>query len=141
MDEYFDQRAVGVMDLMLGTFGSLAGLGLALALVGLYGLMSYSVSRRTREIGIRMAIGAGALSVVRMVLRQGLLLAGSGIVIGLILSALLNQGLRAALRIPVFHIPLVAAAALALLLVAAMGAYLPARRASRVDPLSILRQE
>jgi predicted lysophospholipase L1 biosynthesis ABC-type transport system permease subunit len=141
MPEYFHQRATQVMNLLTRTFGAMALLGLVLALVGLYGLMTYSVSRRTREIGIRMAVGAGHLEVVRMVLRQGLWLAGVGVGIGLTLSWLLSRALRAGLALPSFDPALVAAVSIGLLAVAALGAYLPARRASLVDPLTVLRQD
>ena len=84
IEEIFDVRATQTISILVGTFAGLAMLGLALALVGLYGLMTYSVSLRQREIGIRMAIGAA--TVVNMVLKQGMILAGSGVVIGLLLS-------------------------------------------------------
>jgi predicted permease len=141
MAEYFDQRATQVLNLISRTFGSMALLGLILALLGLYGLMTYSVTRRTREIGIRMAIGADHLKVTGMVLRQGLVLAGIGVVLGVTFSLLLSQALTRSLRLPPFNIAMIAAATAGLLLVAALGAYLPARRASLVDPLKVLRQE
>jgi ABC-type antimicrobial peptide transport system permease subunit len=116
-------------------------LGLVLAMVGLYGLMNYSVSLRQREIGIRMAIGAAPATVVGMVLKQGMILAGSGVVIGLSLSLAAAKPTAALVQGHGFNLPLVALVALALLAMAALGAYIPARRASRVDPNTVLRQE
>jgi len=82
MEEIFDQRARGTLNVLLRTIGGMGLLGLVLALVGLYGLMTYSVGLRQREIGIRMAIGADRLGVMKMVLKQGLVLAGIGVAIG-----------------------------------------------------------
>jgi len=104
-------------------------------------LMTYSVSLRQREIGIRMAIGANQTTVVRMVLKQGMALAGSGVVIGLLLSLAVGKPTAAMVGAHGFNLPLVALAAMALLAMAALGAYIPARRASRVDPNTVLRQE
>ena len=117
-------------------------LALALACVGLYGMLSYAVARRTNEIGIRMAIGAERSGIVRMVLREALLLALLGIAIGVpaalaasrVVSTMLF-GLR-----PTDPFTL-AAATLLMVCVAALAGYLPARRASRVDPMVALRYE
>jgi ABC-type antimicrobial peptide transport system permease subunit len=114
---------------------------LALALVGLYGLMTYAVSLRYREIGIRMALGAAPANVVRMVLKQGMILAGIGIVIGLVLSVAVSRPLTNLVQGRGFNMPLVALVTISLLAMAALGAYIPARRASRVDPNTVLRQE
>ena len=124
----------------LSTF--FAGLALVLACVGLYGVMAYSVQRRTREIGIRMSLGAKRAAVLWLVLRDSLVLAASGILIGLPLSYW-SGGL---LRNQLFGVkpgdpPIVMGAALVLLAVAAMAGYLPARRAARVDPMLALRHE
>ena len=107
----------------------------------LYGLMTYSVGLRHREIGICMAMGANPAAVVRMVLRRGVVLASSGAAIRLLLSLAAGK-LTAAL--PGGHgvfLPLIAPVRLALLAMAALDAYIPARRASRVDPNTVLRQE
>ena len=141
MEEYFDQRARKFLNWLTEAIGAMGLLGLALALVGLYGLMSYSVSRRMREIGIRMAIGADRVNVVRMVLKQGLLLAGIGVGIGILLSALFSRALTAGLGLPSFNLTTLALVSIALLGVALLGAYVPARRASMVDPMSVLRQD
>ncbi|MGC9970792.1 MAG: ABC transporter permease [Bryobacteraceae bacterium] len=143
MEEYFDLRARKFFNWITETIGAMGLLGLALALVGLYGLMSYSVSRRMREIGIRMAIGADRVNVVRMVLKQGLLLAGIGVAIGILLSVLFSRALTAGLAgvVPSFNLTMMALVSLALLGVAMLGAYVPARRASLVDPMRVLRED
>jgi ABC-type antimicrobial peptide transport system permease subunit len=116
-------------------------LGLVIALIGLYGLMTYSVSLRQREIGIRMAVGADQAAVVKTVLTQGMMLAGSGVLIGLLLTFAADRPTSAMVYSQGFHWPLVVVVALALLAMAALGAYIPARRASKVDPNIVLRQE
>ena len=141
MEEFFDVRVTKTFGLFTKAIGGLGILGLALALVGLYGLMSYSVSLRQREIGIRMAIGAEPAGVVGMVLKQGMLLAGTGTVIGLALCLAASKPTAALVGGRGFNWPLVALVTLALLGMAALGAYLPARRASQVDPNTVLRQE
>jgi len=116
--------------------------GLGLAMVGLYGLVAYTVSRRTREIGIRMAVGAQPVSVLGMVMRHGAALVGAGAVLGLSLTVALTGLLRgmfpstAGVDIGVYA--LVVPLLLAVTLVAAL---VPALRAARIDPLSALRQE
>jgi predicted permease len=120
-------------------FGLLA---LLLACAGVYGLLSYEVTRRTREIGIRMAVGAQQKDVTGMVVRHGLLLALAGAVIGAGASFAVNGLMQSIL----YHVhagdPLTLAAVIAILLVVALAAcYQPARRATRVDPLVALRHE
>lgn len=126
--------------LLLGTLGML---GLGLAMVGLYGVMAYSVARRTSEIGIRMALGASRATVLRMVLKDGGLLVGAGTAFGLAaalvatkpLAMLLASGLSATDPVTFIGVPLLLAAA-------GLGACLiPARRAMRVDPMAALRYE
>ena len=119
-----------------------AMLGLSLALVGLYGLMAYSVSRRTREIGIRMAIGADPRSVVRMVLRQGLQLTALGLAVGLVASLGVSRVLMAAFHglAPVDPVALILLP-LALLAVSAFAILAPAYRAARIEPTTALRQD
>jgi predicted permease len=120
-------------------FGALA---LTLAAVGLFGLMSYNVSRRTNEIGIRMALGADRRRVALMVLGESLLLVGVGIGVGLATAIGAGRFVRATLfgLAPTDAVTFAAAMAL-LVAVAAFSAYVPARRASRVDPMAALRQE
>ena len=141
IEGFFDVRAHKTLGLLVEAMAGLGVLGLVLALFGLYGLMTYSVSLRQREIGIRMAVGADPPTVVRMVLRQGMILAGSGVVIGLALSLAAAKPIAALAQGRGFNLPLVALVTLALLAMAALGAYIPARRASRVDPNTVLRQE
>jgi putative ABC transport system permease protein len=125
------------------TILSIAGVvALVLGAVGLYGVIGYVVSQRTKEIGVRIALGAVPASVRRMVLRQGLALAGIGTAIGLAGAALLSRLLEAVLfevdsRDPATFLFV----ATALLLVSALAAYIPARRASDVSPLEALRAE
>jgi predicted permease len=132
-----DNIAVMINELV----GAMGLIGLLLAMVGLYGLMAYTVSRRTREIGIRMAIGADQASVVRMVLRQGLTLVLIGTAIGLAASFAAETGVDAVFnstrRDPLAYLIVVPA----LLAVTVLAAWVPARRASRVDPTRALRFE
>jgi ABC-type antimicrobial peptide transport system permease subunit len=116
--------------------------GLSLALIGLYALVAYSVARRTREIGIRMAMGARRSDVLQMVLRQGFTLAAIGIFVGgaasVAVARLLAAGM-AGLGAPSPAAFIVVPTTLMLLTLAA--SYFPARRASRVDPLRALRHD
>ena len=141
MEEFYEVRAHKTLGLVTASIAGLGILGLVLALVGLYGLMTYSVALRQREIGVRMAIGAAPANVVRMVLKQGMILAGSGAAIGLLLSLAASRPTATLVEGQGFNLPLVALVAVALLAMAALGAYIPARRASRVDPNTVLRQE
>ena len=117
-------------------------LGLSLALVGLYGLVAYSAARRTREIGIRMAVGAPSASVLRMVLRHGFALAAAGVVAGVIGSVAVGGLIRSVFpnagMIDFTTYLLVVPVLVAITLLAA---WVPARRAARIDPLVALRQE
>jgi predicted permease len=123
---------------LLGVFGLLA---LGLASVGLYGLMAYSVNQRRREIGIRMAMGAGQVSVLSLILRQGMTVVICGVLIGLGLSLALARAMSKLLYGVSWSDPLsVAGASLVLLIVALIACYLPARSASHVDPLVALRE-
>jgi ABC-type antimicrobial peptide transport system permease subunit len=124
---------------MLGIAGSMA---LALGMIGVYGVISYSVSQRRREIGIRMALGAQREDVLRIVLRQGAVMVLVGVTIG-IAAALALSGLMNGLLFGVTaHDPATfSAVAAALSLVALLACYVPARRATRVDPMVALREE
>jgi len=123
---------------MLGVFGLLA---LVLASVGLYGILAYSVGGRQREIGVRMALGASRTAVLRLVLRQGMLLVGIGVGIGLALSIVVGRAFSRMLfgLSPADPLSLAGASA-ALLLVAVVACYLPALTASRMDPMEALRE-
>jgi putative ABC transport system permease protein len=121
---------------------SCAALALVLAAAGLYGVIAYTVSRRTTEIGIRMALGADAGDVVVMVLREGAQLAIAGIVVGIAASLALTRLVAGLLYGVAPTDPLsFAIAAAALLAIAMISTYVPARRAARVDPLVALRAE
>jgi predicted permease len=141
MDDVFEQRANRTMAVLIGAIASLGVLGLILALIGLYGLMTYSVGLRQREIGIRMAIGADHSGIRQMILNQGLRLAGAGVGVGLVLWLLASRPVMAIVQARSFSWSLMAMVAVALLAVAAVGAYIPARRASLVDPNIVLRQD
>jgi putative ABC transport system permease protein len=119
-----------------------AGVALVLAAVGIYGVMSYSVAQRTHEIGVRMALGAGNAHVVWMVVREGMVLAGLGLVAGVLVAAVAGRFLTSMLFEVSPADPFAFAGAAALLAVAAFAAcYVPARRATRVDPMVALRTE
>jgi predicted permease len=143
MHDFFAQRVVKTNNILVEITSSLGMLGLLLAMVGLYALVAYSVSRRSREIGIRMAIGADRPSVLRMVLRQGLTLGSVGVGAGLILSYLACRALASVLWTVAGHAnyAILPAIGLPLLLVTLLAAYVPARRASLIDPMRALRDE
>jgi len=125
--------------LLIGLFG---GLALALAAVGIYGLISYAVNLRTREVGIRMAFGAERSDVLAMVLRQGLALTGMGLAVGFVASLPLTRLLTSLLfEVRPTDLGMSALVALLLATVALLASYLPARRAASVDPMIALRYE
>jgi putative ABC transport system permease protein len=119
-----------------------AGLAVCLAMAGVYGVMAYVVGQRLNEIGLRMALGASQGDVLGMVLKQGLALAGAGVVLGLVGAVAATRLLTSFLFQVKPGDPLTYAGVAVLLAVVAMAAsYLPARRATRIDPLAALRQE
>jgi putative ABC transport system permease protein len=135
-------RSVGDRSLAAIVLGAFAALALALALLGTYGVLSYSTAQRTRELGIRVAVGAAPADVVGMVLLAGGGMAVLGLGIGLALYAGVSRGLAAMVYGVGAWDPLVMAGSLALLIAAALVAsWLPARRAARVDPVGALRGE
>jgi macrolide transport system ATP-binding/permease protein len=118
------------------------GLALLLASIGLYGVMSCTVSQSTRELGLRMALGAGASHVLRLVMSRGLLLTATGLLIGIALALLLTRLLGSLLYQVSPRDPRAFAAALAVMILASTAAcFLPARRATRTDPIRALRAE
>jgi putative ABC transport system permease protein len=123
-------------------FSIFAALGLSLALLGIYGVISSSVAQRRHEIGIRMALGASFSQVVGMVLNSGMRLVGTGVVVGLILSVLSVRVLaRQVWKLSTFD-PYSFAAVSVLVIAAGLSAcFWPARTAARIDPMSALREE
>lgn len=127
---------------LLALTSSFAGLALVLASLGLYGVISYSARQRTREIGVRVALGANGGDVVRLILSQGMILAAVGILLGLGASVALTRVVRSYLVGVSATDPITFAGVPAVLLgVAAVASYLPARRASAIDPVQALREE
>ncbi|HKE82949.1 MAG TPA: ABC transporter permease [Vicinamibacterales bacterium] len=150
LDDFYASRIVYTTRLLVGSVIGMGVMGLVLAMVGLYGLVAYNARRRTREIGIRVAVGANPAAVLRMILRHGFTLAVAGIVVGLIGSVAANGALRATFsRTPFGRLGAIVGSDLAvylqvvavLILVVAFAAYFPARRAARVDPLVALKTE
>jgi putative ABC transport system permease protein len=141
MSDFFEMRVIGVLMILNEVVGAMGLIGMLLALVGLYGVVANSVARRTREIGIRMAVGANRASVVLMILRQALVLVLTGLAIGLLISFAAEKGVNAVFssttRDPFAYLIV----APALLAVAMLAAWVPARRAALVDPTSTLRYE
>jgi predicted permease len=142
LDSFYQQRAVAVPWMIVELVTTLGLLGLTLAVIGLYGLIAYSVSRRTQEIGIRMAIGANKRDVLKMIIRQGLTLSLLGIAVGGLASIAVARLLAAGLAglgsmSPVTFV----AVPILLVLVTLAACYIPARRASLVDPMVALRYE
>jgi ABC-type antimicrobial peptide transport system permease subunit len=135
-------QAAGLERFAAQLVGLFAVLALALAAIGAYGVVAYSVAQRTQEFGIRLTLGASLPDMHKLVLRQGLMLTGSGIGIGLVAAI----GVTRLMSGMLFEVrpgdPLVfSAAALILAAVAMVACYVPARRAARVDPMVALRWE
>jgi ABC-type antimicrobial peptide transport system permease subunit len=128
--------------IMAKIMGAVAVIALVLALAGVYGVMAYSVSQRTQEMGIRMALGAQYGDVVSMVMRQGTVLALLGVVLGVAIALGVTRSLAFFLHgVSPFDPLTFAAAALALLVAGIVATFFPARRATRVDPIIALRAE
>jgi putative ABC transport system permease protein len=145
MDEVVDATLARprVVSVLLTTFAVMA---LVLAGVGVYGVMAYSVSQRTREMGVRMALGATPQSIVRLVLGESLRTVLFGVAMGLVAAVGATLGLKRLLAALLFQTEprdpwTFAATALLLLIVAAMASYVPARRSTRVAPVDALRTE
>jgi putative ABC transport system permease protein len=123
-------------------FAGFAGVALVLAAIGIYGVMSFAVAQRTQEIGVRMALGANARDVLGMVLREGMMLAGLGLVIGLSGTYFIGQTMKSVLyEVSALDPIAVGGVAVVLMVAALLACYLPARRATRVDAMVALRYE
>jgi predicted permease len=139
VDSSFDLWIVRTGARMFVIFG---GVALLLAAIGLYGVRAYTVAMRTREIGIRMALGANASDALRMMLREGLVLTAIGAAVGLVLSVAVGKVLSSLLyRVDSFDPVVLSAAPLLLTAVSLIACYIPARRAARLDPMVALRDE
>jgi predicted permease len=139
MDAIFD-ATLGQRRLMMILLGSFAGVALLLALVGIYGVIAYSVAQRTHEMGIRRALGAQQADVLRLVLRQGLALALTGGALGIFGAFALTRLLKSFLFDVTTTDPMTfAGVALLLIIVALAASFIPARRAARIDPMAALR--
>jgi len=137
------ETSIGVLLLRMGalSFATFGGVALLLSLMGVYGVNAYMVARRTREVGVRMALGADRRAVLRPFLREGAILTGAGLALGLVLAGLVARLMRGVLfEVSPFD-PLVFGAASALLAGAALIAcWLPAHRATKVDLMEALRR-
>ena len=135
VDESMGRTSFTLVMLMIA-----AGVALFLGSVGIYGVISYVVSQRTREIGVRMALGAAQTDVRRMVLKQGSGLAAIGVVVGLAASAALTRLMSSLLfGVDPIDVPTFGTVAITLTAIALVASYLPARRASSIDPVEALR--
>jgi ABC-type antimicrobial peptide transport system permease subunit len=136
------EASIARLSFTMAVLGVAAGVTLVLGIVGLYGVIAYIVTLRTRELGVRIALGAQPRAVAAMVTRQGLVLSGAGIVVGLVLVAAVARFLRSFLYevAPTDPVTLAGAAGI-LLAFATMASWVPARRAARVDPMEALRGE
>jgi len=141
MEEIVDRDVAGrrQQTTLLAAFAALA---LLLAALGLYGLLAYAVTQRSREIGLRMALGATASRVVALVVLRGITLSGAGLVLGLVAARLLTGVMRGMLYgVAATDARTYAAVTLLLCAIAAAASWLPARRAVRIDPIAVLREE
>jgi putative ABC transport system permease protein len=141
MEEFYHANAKNLNTVVVRTIAAMGAMGLLLALIGLYGLMAYAVSRRTREIGIRMAVGALPGSVLRMFLQQGSLPSIGGVALGvlgsIVVGGLIQSTFPGTGRDVVTYllvVPVIVATVM-------LAAYIPARRAARIDPLAALKQD
>jgi len=141
MEQRVNESLLGRKFLVI-LLGGFAGLALLLAALGLYGVISFAVRLRTRELGVRMALGAQRGTVLKLVLRQGLRLAAIGMLVGVIAAATLSRVFNSLLfRVSVLHAAPWMGAVLLLLATVLLATYLPARRAASIEPMKALRTE
>jgi predicted permease len=139
MDQVLE-AALGQRRLTMWLLGSFAGVALLLAIIGMYGVIAYSVARRTQEVGIRRALGAQQADILRLVLRQGLALALAGVAVGIAGAFALTRVMQGLLFQVTATDPATFIGIAILFLIAALAAsYIPARRAARIDPMAALR--
>lgn len=143
MADLYHSRAIATPNIITQLVAGMGAMGLILAVIGLYGVVSYSVTRRFREFGIRMAVGADRRDVLSIVLRQGALIGVVGTAVGLLAGAFASIAIKSIVLFSFGSAGLKPFLAIALLLLCAtlLGAYVPARRASRIDPMLALREE
>lgn len=142
IETFYRATATGLGEVIMAMIGAIGLTGVTITLVGLHGLVSYAVNRRTREIGIRIAIGATYGRVLGMLLRQGLSPAWAGLAIGLVLSLFTGRLLLAAVPSSAVYDPLAIVALVPVLLVVTLlAAFVPARRAATINPIVALREE
>jgi ABC-type antimicrobial peptide transport system permease subunit len=141
-EDFYLNYAVKGPRMAIDIVGSMGAIGLVLAIAGLYGLVAYNVSRRTHEIGIRMALGARSSEVLRLMMGKGLVLVGIGTAIGLAMGLGVERFMNSVL-FNAGGVDIVAYLVVvpALFLVTMLAAYLPARKASRIAPTQALRYE
>jgi len=134
--------SVGAQRFTMELYGGFALGGLLLAAIGIYGLMAYTVAQRTRELGIRMALGARSADVVALVLGAGVRLIGAGVVIGLAMAFAVTRLVSSLLfGVSATDVSTFTVTTLILSMVALLACYLPARRASRIEPVVALRAD
>ena len=142
LNDGYKDCAQTVRRTMLALLAVFAGLALVLAAVGMFGVISYGVSQRTREFGVRLALGATSRDVLRGVLRRGVVLAAAGVLIGLVLAAATSRALSSLLfGVSTIDLFTYVAVAAMLVMVAVAACWVPARRAARVEPVVALRHE
>ena len=123
-------------------YGSFAGIALLLAVLGIYGVVAFLVTQRTHEIGLRMALGAGRVDVLRMVLGEGMVLAAGGLALGLVGAWLVGRAMQSMLYgVTAVDVPAFSAVGVVLMMSALAACFVPARRATCVDPMQALRQD
>jgi predicted permease len=141
MEAFYPANSRNLNTVVVRTIAGMGAMGLTLALIGLYGLTAFAVNRRTREIGIRMAMGALPGSVLRLVMRQAALPAGAGIVLGVLTSLAAGGAIESVFPNTGGDSVTFLLIVPAVLVVVALATYVPARRAALIDPLAALRQD